>query len=74
MTRTIISLDDEDKAWVERKAEAAGVPMAEVVREAIRRMRRQEGVSFDRVLERTSGLWRKGDGLAYQRRLRREWR
>ena len=48
--------------------------MSELVREAIRRMRRQEDASFDRLLEETSGLWTEGDGLDFQRRSRAEWR
>jgi hypothetical protein len=74
MTRTIISLTEQDKAWLERRAAAEGVPMTEVVREAIRRLRQQEELSFEELLGRTSGLRRKGDGLAYQRRVRKEWR
>lgn len=74
MTRTIISLDPEDKQWLERTAQAQGVPMARLVREAIRRMRQQEDVSLEELLRQTSGLWRRGDGLAWQRRLRKEWR
>jgi len=74
MTRTIISLAEQDKAWLERRAAAEGVPMTAVVREAIRRLRQQEELSFEELLRRTSGLWRKGDGLAYQRRVRKEWR
>lgn len=48
--------------------------MARLVREAIRRMRQQEDVSLEELLRQTSGLWRRGDGLAWQRRLRKEWR
>ena len=74
MTRTIISLEEQDKSWLERRARETGVPMAEVIREAIRRMQRAEDESFDQVLAATRGLWRKGDGLRYQRKLRREWK
>jgi len=74
MIRTIISLETEDKEWLDRKAASEGVPMAKLVREAIRRMRQHQDVSFERLLKQTSGLWRRGDGLAYQRRLRKEWR
>jgi hypothetical protein len=74
MTRTIISLDAQDKDWLDRRAAAEGVPMTQVVREAIRRLRQQEDLSFEELLGRTSGLWPKGDGLAYQRRVRKEWR
>ena len=74
MTRTIISLEPEDKQWLERTAQAQGVPMARLVRAAIRRMRQQEEVSLEELLKQTSGLWKRGDGLAWQRRLRKEWR
>ncbi len=73
MIRTIISLQPDDKEWLERKAESQGVPMTQLVREAVRRMREQEDVSFEKLLKQTTGLWRKGNGLAYQRRLRKEW-
>jgi hypothetical protein len=74
MTRTIISLDPVDKQWLERTAQAKGVPMARLVRDAVRRMRQQEDVSLEKLLRQTSGLWKRGDGLAWQRRLRKEWR
>jgi len=74
MTRTIINLEPEEKEWLERTSQAQGVSMARLVREAIRRLRQQEDVSLEEVLKQTSGLWRKGDGLTYQRRLRKEWR
>jgi len=74
MTRTIISLEEQDKSWLERKAREAGVPMAEVVRQAIRRMQQADDQSFDQLLESTKGVWRKGDGLRYQRKLREEWK
>jgi len=48
--------------------------MARLVREAVRRMRQQEDVSLEELLRQTSGLWSRGDGLAWQRRLRKEWR
>ena len=74
MTRTIISLEPEEKLWLEQRARAQGVSMARLVRKAIRRLRQQEDISLEEVLKQTSGLWRKGDGLTYQRRLRKEWR
>jgi len=74
MIRTIISLDAQDKDWLDRRAAAEGVSMTQVVREAIRRLLQQEDLSFEELLGGTVGLWRKGDGLAYQRRVRKEWR
>lgn len=76
MVRTIISLDDEDKAWLDRRAGEEGMSMTQLVREAIRRYRRQveaEAPTLERQLRETSGLWRGEDGLEYQRRVRAEW-
>ena len=28
---------------------------------------------MDELLQKTSGIWRSGDGLEYQRRLRNDW-
>ena len=73
MVRTIISLDDADKQWIDQLARTRGVSMTEIVREAIRRMRREEEESVDVLLEQTKRTWREGDGLQYQRRVRGEW-
>lgn len=74
--RTVISLAREDKIWLDAKAEREGVSMTEVVRTAIRGLRRAEGggsEDLDSLLRRTRGRWRRGDGLSYQRRIRDEW-
>jgi hypothetical protein len=68
MTRMQVRLEDDDKRWLEFKALRTGTSMAEIVRQAIRRARLTE------LLETTKGIWRQGDGLRYQRRLRAEWR
>ncbi|MFZ5593153.1 MAG: ribbon-helix-helix protein, CopG family [Pseudomonadota bacterium] len=76
MPRTIISLEPEDKAWLDKVAKERHVPMTQVVREAIRRMREEsqrESPGLDVILRETSGIWRAGDGLDYQRAMRAEW-
>jgi len=76
MVRRVISLDLEDKLWLDERAREEHVPMAEIVRRAVRRLRRESELEtrpFDQVLEGTSGIWKHGDGLAYQRGLRDEW-
>jgi len=60
-------------AWLERKSVQKGVPVTELVRTAVRRMREEDEASFERLLRQTSGSWIKGDGLTYQRNRRREW-
>jgi len=76
MIRTLISLETEDKRWLDRTARRRGVTMARLVREAVLEYRKKTLVdepSMDRLLESTRGIWRKGDGLAYQRNSRSEW-
>ncbi len=73
MVRTVISLEEEEKAWLDRKAEQEDVSMTEVVRRAVRRYREESELSVHRLLEKTSGIWSGEDGLSYQRRIRDEW-
>lgn len=74
MVRTIIALDEEDKAWLDDRARAEGVPMTELIRRAVRLLRSApEAPSNDELLERTRGIWRSGDGLEHQQRMRDEW-
>ena len=77
MIRTLISIDPEEKAWLDRKARELGVPMTAVVREAIARYRIEESRRgknrLAEALEQTRGLWRHGDGLAWQRKQRDDW-
>lgn len=76
MIRTVIGLEPEDKRWLDETARDAHVPMAEIVRRAIRRLRdesKREEAPLDDLLRRTSGIWKRGDGLAYQRESREEW-
>jgi flagellar biosynthesis chaperone FliJ len=77
MVRTVISLDEEDKRWLDARAREKHVPMAEVVRQAVHRLREEsarEARGMDELLQKTSGIWKEGDGLAYQRRMRNEWK
>lgn len=78
MIRTLISLDDEDKQWLDRKAKEEGMTMAQLVRIAVRRYREQSEreasqPSLEELLRQTSGILKEGDGLEAQIRLRDEW-
>ena len=76
MIRTLISLDPEDKAWLDRKAKLERISVARLLRQAVQRLR-QESLAkpsrFEVLLRETSGIGKTGDGLALQRRLRLEW-
>lgn len=75
MIRTVISLDPEDKRWLEQKSKATQTPMTTLIRQAIRRMRLDEQAtapSIDTLLDRTKGMWKGKDGLVYQQAIRWE--
>jgi hypothetical protein len=74
--RTVVSLEEDDKRWLDERAKQEGVPMTELVRRAVRRLRAEEGSPsgrLGRLLKQTRGIWKRGDGLRYQIALRREW-
>jgi hypothetical protein len=76
MVRTVISLDEDDKAWLDRRARAEGVTMTEVVRRSVRFYRSvcdPEDAGFESLLAGTAGTWQHGDALEYQRGMRSEW-
>ena len=71
-----ITIDADDKAWLDREAKREGVPMTRLVQRAIAHLRKQaaaDPTGFDRLLQQTSGIMKLGDGLKYQRRARAEW-
>lgn len=73
--RTIITLSDKDKAWIESYSKVSGISMAEAIRQGITELREREETNvFQRLVEETRGIWRKGDGLTYQEKIRSEWR
>ena len=75
--RTAISLDEDQKAWLDQQAALRRVSLASLIREAVSefRVREQRGsaASFQEVLKHTAGIWQAGDGLEYQERIRKEW-
>ena len=76
MIRTIISLDEESKEWLDQQAREENISTAELIRTAVRKYRdekRREALPLTDLLKQTSGIWKRGDGLVYQRRLRKEW-
>ena len=76
MVRTVVSLEEDDKRWLDERAEQEGVPMTELIRRAVRLLRQQGGrprPGLEELLDRTAGVWEHGDGLKYLQRMRREW-
>ena len=76
MVRTVISLDLDDKAWLDQQARRERIPMTRLVRRAVKRLRQESEAKpsgFERLLRETSGARNFGDRLQYQRKLRGEW-
>ena len=75
MIRTVISLPDEDKRWLDGEAVREGVSMTELIRRAVSRLRSEakRERAFESLLEDTSGIGAGEDGVAVQAKLRREW-
>jgi hypothetical protein len=73
--RTIITISDNDKLWIENYSKSYGISMAEAIRRGIARLKVEEGRStYERIVKHTKGIWQKEDGLEYQNKLRNEWR
>jgi hypothetical protein len=76
MVRTVVSLDERDKKWLDRKAREQGVTMTTLVRQAVRDLRMRRGTAkgsepaFEEILRMTKGTWRKGDAAAWVKRMR----
>lgn len=72
--RIIITLPVEVRVWLTGYSRAHGISVAEAIRQGIERLKETEGQElYQRLLEGTRGLWRQGDGLAYQQKMRAEW-
>ena len=73
--RTIITVSDEDKLWLDNYSRSFGISMAEAIRRGIARLKVEEGKStYESIVRYTRGIWKKGNGLEYQKNLRNEWR
>lgn len=76
MTRTIISLPEEEKKWLESYGRRHRISSAEVVRRAISEYRRRKtDKSLAAVLQETAGAWTsiRGDSRDHVDSLRKEW-
>ena len=70
--RTIVNLPDEQLKALAEICRRQGISRAEAVRRAVAEFASRRAA---RSADEAFGLWRRRgvDGLAYQRRLRREW-
>ena len=76
MLRTIITINEEDKEWLDHFSHANHQSMAQTIRRAIQHFRQQNKKGQNKnILEKTAGLWKKNKktGLRYVEESRREW-
>jgi hypothetical protein len=72
--RIIISIPEEDKLWLEGYSKTEKISLAEAIRQGIGQLKKSKGQkTYQKLVEKTRGTWKKGDGLAYQEKLRAEW-
>ena len=73
--RTIITISEKDKSWLENYSMACGISMAEAIRRGITQLREhEEKNTYQKIVNNTRGIWKKGDGLKFQKKLRQDWR
>ena len=76
MTRTIISIPEDEKKWLDTYGKRHRISSAEVVRLAVREFRRMKAdKSLARVLRETAGTWTSvtGETREHVDELRAEW-
>ena len=72
--RIIITIPEEDKRWLESYSSLHRVSVAEAIRQGIRRLKEAELYeNYQTLVQNTKGIWKKGDGLTYQKKMRAEW-
>jgi hypothetical protein len=64
-----------EKRWLMNYKKTHGISMAEAVRRGIACLKAsQSSASYQKIVDRTKGIWKKEDGLKYQEQLRSEWK
>jgi len=72
--RTIITISDQEKQWLTVYSEMNQISIAEAIRRGIASLKTSEGLMpYRKLINETKGIWNKGNGLKYQKRLRLEW-
>ena len=72
--RMIVTISEDDKKWLDGYSKAKDISVAEAVRQGIYKLKEANSNNPYRTLaKKTIGVWRQGDGLEYQQRLRSEW-
>jgi hypothetical protein len=72
--RTIVTISEDDKLWLVGYSKAQKISVAKAIRRGIKCLKEStREKTYHRLVENTKGIWKKGDGLKYQEKLRSEW-
>lgn len=76
MTRTIVTLEESDKRWLDRYSGRHSQSTAETIRLAIREFQKKTRQDdYASALKKTSGILKGGkdDSVRFVRKIRQEW-
>ena len=76
MVRTIITIPDEIKKWLDNYSHTHHQSLAETIRMAIKEyIEKNRNQEEKQIIKTTAGIWkdRKIDGLEYVNKIRKEW-
>jgi hypothetical protein len=75
MVRTIVTIEESDKKWLDRYSGRHSQSTAETIRLAIKEFQKiSRGEDYQKALKSTAGLLGgKDDSVKYVRKLRSEW-
>lgn len=72
--RTIITISEQEKSWLAACSGLHGVSQAEAVRRGIACLKAADGdAAYRELVQRTKGIWKRGDALGYQEEIRSKW-
>jgi hypothetical protein len=71
--RTIITLSQEDQRWLESYRNLHDISVAEAIRQGIRKSKEMALYeNYQALVKNSKNLWKKGNGLDYQKKIRSE--
>ena len=75
MVRTIVTIEDGDKRWLDRYSGQHGQSIAQTIRMAIKEFQtKMRAGDYRKTLKETAGILKgKDDSVCFVRKLREEW-
>ena len=75
MVRTIVTMDESDKRWLDQYSGQQGQSVAQTIRLAIKEFQKKmRAGNYQKILDRTFGILKdKEDSVKFVRKLRDEW-